>query len=847
MDFKEMLEKEFDSEKNILNNESTIPNSESLSVDSFVDNYKKYKEKISAKSSMYEKLKEESIKVHESRLKLEALNREKETKYNLFKDNLSSGKYYDAFIGFESIIDYKDSESYYNQAKSILDEKYNEAMNLFNDEQFDEAKVAFLFLSEYKDSRKMVERCQVEIDKKGEKAAKRKKILIFTSLFSSLACIITLVLILVFTVFIPKSIENKYNRAIRLINERNYNEAASILEKLNYKDSANQYNVAKAGISAKEGTANNVIKYMCDANGKISVTYNPNGGTTPVLSEEIETYKPMSNYATKDYYQFMLWEVESYTITTKENEYSCQLNLIASYVIKRYQITYSLDGGTNNSANPETYNGLMDNIQLQNPTKEGYTFLGWYYNNELITEINTKNDFDIEIVALWANYTLTTEKNIDSAGRITEYYNQNITEGTSITITASTNTGYTFLGWYKDNKIVTTNNSHSFTMPNVDLIYEARWSINKYKITLNNQSGFTVSGVTSGNAYEYGTQINLVTNNSSNLVAVIWSRSDGIITTGNTYSFNVPANNIDITITSITVYTKSGNKLYFGTYPQTIVTESTLINNLNNLAGEKPTANKFNNWLDYNYYILGGKESYMFYKDIDYDCNGTYDYRGVYFIKYRPSSVHLSESYSYQDDNGYDVNTIYWFKYDKIEWDIINNNDGKALIVANLILDSQEYYPFHNSKSNNYELSNIRKWLNASFYNTAFNALQKELISTTLVDNSLKSTGNTYNDYVCDDTYDKIFLLSREEYQNYYSNPQLRSDVGTDYAKAQGLFVQSNNTTKGKSNWLLRSPYNLNVDDVYSLYVMGGYSISVGSLDISLTYGGVRPACWVKL
>ena len=53
-----------------------------------------------------------------------------------------------------------------------------------------------------------------------------------------------------------------------------------------------------------------------------------------------------------------------------------------------YSITYNLNGGTNNNANPSTYNVLYG-VTLKNPTRTGYTFTGWYdENGNKITGIN---------------------------------------------------------------------------------------------------------------------------------------------------------------------------------------------------------------------------------------------------------------------------------------------------------------------------------------------------------------------------------------------------------------------------------------------------------------------------
>ena len=47
-----------------------------------------------------------------------------------------------------------------------------------------------------------------------------------------------------------------------------------------------------------------------------------------------------------------------------------------------YTITYKLDGGVNNKANPESYTAESETIKLKTPTKIGYVFEGWYYDTD---------------------------------------------------------------------------------------------------------------------------------------------------------------------------------------------------------------------------------------------------------------------------------------------------------------------------------------------------------------------------------------------------------------------------------------------------------------------------------
>ena len=81
-------------------------------------------------------------------------------------------------------------------------------------------------------------------------------------------------------------------------------------------------------------------------------------------------------------------------------------------------------------------------------------------------------------------------------------------------------------------------------------------------------------------------------------------------------------------------------------------------------------------------------KDYMKYTDIVYDGS---KYRGVYFSEYRPCHIGdiSSAINSFQDENGYLINTIYWFKYEPILWRVLDPSTG--LIMTESILDSQAY------------------------------------------------------------------------------------------------------------------------------------------------------------
>lgn len=57
-----------------------------------------------------------------------------------------------------------------------------------------------------------------------------------------------------------------------------------------------------------------------------------------------------------------------------------------------YTITYDLDGGTNNSNNPAKYT-VEEEVELENPTKDGYTFTGWTGEGVTTPKIGLKINF----------------------------------------------------------------------------------------------------------------------------------------------------------------------------------------------------------------------------------------------------------------------------------------------------------------------------------------------------------------------------------------------------------------------------------------------------------------------
>lgn len=109
---------------------------------------------------------------------------------------------------------------------------------------------------------------------------------------------------------------------------------------------------------------------------------------------------------------------------------------------------------------------------------------------------------------------------------------------------------------------------------------------------------------------------------------------------------------------------------------------------------------------------------------------------------------------------------------------------------------------------NNYFYSNVRNWLNNQFLNKAFTKELQEYIMENEVDNSVLSTGNENNKYVCANTKDKIYLPSYKEMTESkygYGGDGMRQKQLTDYAKAIGCYICEIKEYYGNGLYWLRS------------------------------------------
>ena len=177
-----------------------------------------------------------------------------------------------------------------------------------------------------------------------------------------------------------------------------------------------------------------------------------------------------------------------------------------------------------------------------------------------------------------------------------------------------------------------------------------------------------------------------------------------------------------------------------------------------------------------------------------------------------------------------------------IEWRVLTVDGDKALVISEKLLDCVLY----NEKYVNvtWETCTLRKWMNGEFINKAFSSSDQAKIATVTNQNLDNPEYNTEGGNA---TQDKIFALSIDEVNQYFSNDDDRMAAPTGYAKKQGAYVSdSYSLPSGEKTgwWWLRSPGDYGYDA--ALVLCSGYFNQDG-YDVGRFSGCVRPAFWLNL
>ena len=249
-------------------------------------------------------------------------------------------------------------------------------------------------------------------------------------------------------------------------------------------------------------TANDVVKITADQTLfahwtaiEYNIIYNPGIGTNNPENPPVYTYESAFEFKAPtepEGYKFVGWfnAANNEKISGITEGRTGDLTLIAQYKPMEYTVTFEVNG------NGATVDPLKKDVtfgsvygELPVPTCNGYTFDGWYLNDELVnadTRVTTADNHTLTAHWKVIEYTI-----VYNGLRGTEHSNPTLytIESDEIELKAPTSvpTGYTFDGWYNGEDEVTTIPAGSYG--NLTLTAEATFG-QSYRFTLKAKDGY---------------------------------------------------------------------------------------------------------------------------------------------------------------------------------------------------------------------------------------------------------------------------------------------------------------------------------------------------------------------
>ena len=216
--------------------------------------------------------------------------------------------------------------------------------------------------------------------------------------------------------------------------------------------------------------------FACDTPSVTKITFETNQGT-PIdaieFSDLYEINKLNQFSTTKEGYSFAGWyTAASLDESTKLiNDITESVTLYAKWSLVNYSITYHLDGGDNVEANPNSIT-IEDTITLQNPTKSGFVFSGWYLDNaftQLVTALPKGIKNNIDLYAKWSldtsiTYVITWQNEDGSVLKTESLVQGSMPAYVGSPTKADTETHtFTFKGWTPALTVVSANQTYVAT------------------------------------------------------------------------------------------------------------------------------------------------------------------------------------------------------------------------------------------------------------------------------------------------------------------------------------------------------------------------------------------------
>ena len=248
----------------------------------------------------------------------------------------------------------------------------------------------------------------------------------------------------------------------------------------------------KASLGAYDATNGSTITLYAQWKIKqYSIIYKLNGGTNnksnPASYNFKSTIKTLAK-PTRKGYVFQGWFTDARckkAFTGIKKGSTGNKTVYAKWKVVKYTVQYVLNRGTAPKGNPTSYYVTTATIKLKNPTRKGFTFLGWYKEPNYKTKIVsiTKGSVgNLKLYAKWTPTKYTIKYNLNGGTNNKANPAFYTMASAKIVLSKPTRKGYVFDGWYTDSKF-----KNRFIAINKGTIGNktvyAKWKVIKYSIS----------------------------------------------------------------------------------------------------------------------------------------------------------------------------------------------------------------------------------------------------------------------------------------------------------------------------------------------------------------------------
>ena len=245
-------------------------------------------------------------------------------------------------------------------------------------------------------------------------------------------------------------------------------------------------------------------------------------------------------------YTFVRWIENGNQVSTNANytfTVTGNRTLVAQFQVQSYSIGASANPSNGGAATGGgTYN-YGQSCMVIATAASGYGFTNWTEGSNVVST-NANYTFTVSgnrtLVANFSlqapnTYTINVSPNPSAGGTVTG--GGSYQQGQSCTVTATANTGYTFLRWTENGNQVYTNANYTFTVTgNRTLVAQFQAQSYTVGVSANPSSGGSVSG---GGSYNYGQSCTVHAIANTGYTFLRWTENGNQVSTNANYTFTV--------------------------------------------------------------------------------------------------------------------------------------------------------------------------------------------------------------------------------------------------------------------------------------------------------------------